>query len=151
MSVELKIKFNGMSNIVSRINKYIDKLDKPTPMFKKMAILGFKDVIDHFDKESGPRGKWKPLNMATVKSRRQGKKKNRGPKILQDTGVLRNSMKPSSGKIRTQKDRVILYTDIVYAAAHNFGTDKLPQREFMWISPRARKSIINVVQQHIKR
>lgn len=103
----------------------------------------FQDYIDHFDKERGPEGEWKPWSAAYTRHMRKiGKGGNR---ILQDTGRLRQSFVPSN--YRTGRGRVEWFNPaktkggFPYAAAHNEGGPQLPRREFMWLSDKALKQI----------
>ena len=149
MSLVLSLRFYGMEGILDKLKKIEQNIKNDRAMFTKMAVWAFKDVQDHFQKESGSSGRWPSLSQATIKSRRQGKKAGRSPRMLQDTGRLKNSLLPTTGKTRFIPDGVILYTDLVYASAHNFGTDKIPQREFMWLSNEAKRQIIEVVRKHV--
>lgn len=61
---------------------------------------------------------------------RAGKKRqSTRPKILQDQGYLRRSI-----KARNTKTEAIVGTNIKYAAAHNFGYRRIPQRRFMGLN-----------------
>ena len=88
MSVKLNAK--DLKRSLNKINlaAKILKKDKNI-LFKKISILAFKDIQDHFRKEAGPNGRWKPLKL------RKGR-------ILQDTGRLRGSLMPGIGKQMTQ-------------------------------------------------
>ena len=61
---------------------------------------------------------------------RAGKKRqSTRPKILQDQGYLRRSI-----KARNTKTEAIVGTNMKYAAAHNFGYRRIPQRRFMGLN-----------------
>ena len=107
-------------------------LDKATPRFsrsdvnKLIATAGHANVMKHFSDERGPDGKWK--SWSSEYAERMNAKGKGGNKILQDTGNLRQTVKPG----HSDSEAYIL-ADSEYAAAHNFGTSKLPKREFMFI------------------
>jgi phage gpG-like protein len=97
----------------------------------------YQDIIDHFEKENDPTGKkwkaWSPKYAEFMNKIGKG-----GNQILQDTGTLRQNMKPI--KSRSFIDRIEWYnnaktkTGFPYAAAHNYGGPTLPARPFMWLS-----------------
>lgn len=103
-----------------------------------LSAIVFRDVIQHFEQEAGPNGGWKPWsNVYKEQLKAEGKSGNR---ILQFTGRLRNTIKPSS--YRTSSDGVVWYNNakvngFPYAWAHDEGSGNLPQREFMWLSDKA--------------
>lgn len=108
-----------------------------------MSAIVFRDIIQHFEKEEGPDGRWKAWSqnyrkfMASV-----GKTNN---KILQDSGRLRGSFQPSN--VRKVSDGILWFNNaktgsgFPYAHAHNEGGPRLPQRKFMWISDQAMSDI----------
>lgn len=109
---------------------------------KLISALVFKDYITHFEEEKGPQGKWKSWSpgysiIATARGQRQ---------ILQDTGRLRNSFKPTN--FTTSKQGIVWFNDaktkngFPYAFAHNEGGPKLPRRRFMYLSKAAQKDLI---------
>ena len=146
---------------LGHVNRSLNKIDKAGKrlkkdkkvLFVKWSVFGFKDIVQHFKDQSGPKGKWKPLAASTIAARRNKKKSS--IKILQDTGSLRGSIRPGIGKTDFQRNRVILFTPIPYALQHdegkrkesnsisgkNFGTAKIPARPFMWLSKDAMDKI----------
>jgi len=84
---------------------------------------GFKEIMTNFQKEVGPSNKrWDRL---------KSPRKRGGSKVLQDTGRLRNSVKWRP----IGNSDVMLWSNLKYAAAHNFGypPHNLPQRKFMYV------------------
>jgi len=106
--------------------------DQSQPL-KESVLIVWRDIMDHFRDESGPEGKWTPLNPKTLARRRQGKGRF-SAKILQDTGRLRQSvvteLSQNQGKVGTNMD---------YARTHQKGDSSrnIPQREFIWVSRQA--------------
>lgn len=111
-----------------RLQKMRDRASNPNPVMGYIATMMHKDVMDHFDKEMGPNAHWKPLSPVTEAMRRKGKGK-RGNKILQDTGLLRASIRPNN-----TKDTASVGTNVEYAEQHNEGDGRIPQRKFLWLS-----------------
>jgi phage gpG-like protein len=111
---------------------------------KKAYVSGvsafvFQDVMAHFEDEKGPDGKWAKWSKSYKEHmRKQGKA---GNKILQDTGRLRQSFKPTN--FRTNQKGIEWFNNALtkkgypYAWAHNEGADKMPERKFMWLSDKA--------------
>lgn len=108
-----------------------------------LSSIVYRDIIDHFSQESGSDGPWKPWSdryaafMASI-----GKS---GNKILQDTGRLRQAFQPSN--VRSTSDGLLWFnpaktsSGFPYAAAHDEGGGRLPQRQFMWLSKGALSEI----------
>jgi len=112
----------------------IEKRDKAVVGI--ISAIVFRDVIQHFQREEGPDGRWRAWSpsyakfMATI-----GKS---GNQILQDSGRLRNSFQPTNA--RATREGILWFNNaktasgFPYAAAHNDGGGRLPQRRFMWLS-----------------
>jgi phage gpG-like protein len=128
-----------------------------------MSVTVFQDVQDHFKQEMGPDGKWTPwsdtyqfaiqglavfrrINGRTVMLNPDNMKpKPKPPRkpgmILQDKGKLRNNF--TKTRFRTTKGQIVWFnnaktkTGFPYAAAHDEGGPRLPQRSFMWLSKSA--------------
>jgi len=101
---------------------------------KEIAMKGRADVIDHFQRTSGPHSKWKPL-------------KARKGKPLQDTGRLKGSL-----DARITQHTATVFTAVHYAGYHDAedrGKAKFPRRQFMWISEKARASFSRTVAYYI--
>lgn len=108
-----------------------------------LSAIVYGDVMDHFEKEKGPEGKWKAWSdiyrkhMATI-----GRGEN---KMLQFNGRLRQNFKPTD--VTTSNKGITWFNDAVtkggypFAWGHNAGDRKLPQREFMWLSDKALEEI----------
>lgn len=89
------------------------------PLFKKFAIIMTRSFADNFRQEGRPR-KWKALAPNTIANRRKGSKR-----ILQDKGLLRQSVlaKSGTGNIRKiTKDSLTMGTRQKTAAFHQWGT-----------------------------
>lgn len=77
----------------------------------------------HFEDQMGPVKKWDALKASTESRRRKGKK-NRGNKILQDTGRLMQSVGTGKGPghiERLDNTSFTFGTNLVYAATHQYG------------------------------
>lgn len=95
-----------------------------------LSALIYKDVINHFEEEMGPKGKWQ--SWSSIYKDHMNRIGKGGNKILQDSGRLRQAFIPTN--YRKVGEGILWYNPIEYAAAHDEGTKTLPQREFMWAS-----------------
>jgi len=78
---------------------------------------------------------WKPLAASTIRGRRKGTRKGakgRGPQILVDTGVLRNSM---NSRILGPR-RFAVGSPMKYAQFHQEGAADIPARPFLPVPSR---------------
>jgi len=125
------------------LKKVSDKTDDALDLKRAFAagIISpiIKDITRHFEQERGPKGPWK--KWSTSYSDQMTKKGKGGNKILQDTGRLKRGVKPINWR-RDPKGLLIFNPEktksgFPYAAAHDEGGSKLPQRRFMWISKKA--------------
>lgn len=111
-----------------------------------LSAVVFRDVMDHFEKEEGPDGKWDPWG----KFHRDNMDKlgKGGNKLLQDTGRLRQSFLPTN--YRKVGEGILWFNpaqtkdNFPYAYAHNEGGEQLPARTFMWLSDEASEKIAEV-------
>lgn len=109
-----------------------DKLrDVPKMVHTSYATFGFKDIIGHFQEEAAPDGKWLPL-------------KFRKGKPLQDTGNLRKSILPSNWK-SISNTGIMVFANAPYGKYHDEGTNKIPQRKFMWLSDEAKQKMAEYI------
>lgn len=103
----------------------------------------FADIIEHFQDQTGSKGKWK--HWSKFYREHMVEIGKGGNKILQDTGRLRGSFKPTNFRIGS--DSIVWYNNaktasgFPYAAAHDQGGPKLPQRDFMYLSDKAQDKI----------
>ena len=93
-----------------------------------LAAIGqslVEKVEQEFEGERDPYGlPWKPLAPATLEKRR---KKGRGAKILQDTGVMRRSL---NWQVVGRGELAVGFAD-KKAIWHQEGTDRIPRRPML--------------------
>jgi len=118
------IKIDGLDRLNKRLDKTVKKLKNPSSEMRVISnVFMFKDIMGHFSQERSPSGKWKSTK--------------RGGKILQDTGRLRNSIRP-----RNTKYTAIVGTNISYGAVQNYGGKYITARKFLWLSKGAMSLIL---------
>src|SRR4030042_5496640 len=84
------------------------KMKNMTPVMKIIGQVIRTSIQKNFEQGGRPEG-WIRLSPAT-------KKKRGGSKILVDTARLKNSI-----KVRASSDKVVVGTNVIYAAIHHFG------------------------------
>ena len=135
--------------------KISDQTKSQRKMTKKyvssISTFVFQDIMDHFDKEKGPEGRWHAWSQAyRTHMQKIGKGANR---ILQDTGRLRTSFQP--GNYRVAKKGIEWFnpartrSGFPYAAHHNELADR--PRTFMWLSQKALDNISEATLEFILR
>lgn len=165
--ITLSLKAIGLNVWAKRLfNKAKQIRNKRRQLMARLAVLGFKDVQDHFRKEEGPPFKifgtisvspWQGLSDATLAKRRKGKRKGKA-KILQDTGFLKNSLVPNIGRKVVKANSIILSAGGVrkslvetYAGIHDKGLFGMPQRKFMWISKEGQGKMVMQIVKFLKK
>lgn len=102
-----------------------------------LSSIVFRDIMEHFEKEEGPSGRWKPWSARYQRyMMRIGKANNL---ILSDTGRLKQGWQPS--RYRIAKDGILWFNPVPYGAKHDQGISPYPQRKFTWLSSGAVKAM----------
>ena len=121
--------------------EFEDRLTVPRRrrLLENISSLMMAQRLEVFDTEND--GKWVPLSVQAYRARlgkvpSKNRKKKNAVKILQDTGVLRQSFTSASGPGSSQKEVQVtdetarLATHVEYAAIHNYGgTIKIPENK----------------------
>ena len=134
------------------------RLKDLTAILKRLyGTMGYKDILDHFKKEEGPEGKWKPRSQFTqerYEAIRRGAAEppegiarsafNPSNRLLQMTGAMRSSILGHNS--RTLDSRTILvWANDPKSGKHDRGVDtgfpKIPARPFMWLSNSMKQKI----------
>lgn len=123
-----------INSLIKNVGEISEKGKKYVGLLSSIVL---RDVIQHFEKEEGPSGRWKAWSPSYQKYMMAIGKS--GNLILQDTGRLRQGWQP--GRYRVAKDGVLWFNPVEYAAKHNEGISPYPQRKFAWLSARAVKDI----------
>lgn len=144
MGSEVEFQDEGLRKFLGQIDKNLASIKGGKKEYSGlMSALVFQDVLSHFEQEKGSDGKWQPWSSAYADA--MAKAGYGGNKKLQFSGRLRQNFKPTS--FRSVKDGVLWFNDaqtkggFPYAFAHDAGGDKLPKREFMWLSDAAMEKI----------
>ncbi len=133
-----------------QFSKLINRTQNKEGFFRNWVIpIMYKDFADHFDRESGPDGRWEPLKESTLARRRGDARGNAGTsrsaKILQDSGLMRMSVTvpgAADNVMNVGPDFALVGTNKRQAATHQFGRGAIPQRQFLWMSKDALDRIL---------
>lgn len=143
-AINLEFDAKKAEEFLKRLKRNKDSVDKRDDAYvSTISLFVFQDIINHFEKEQGPSGKWKAWSKVYAEHMETIGKG--GNKILQDSGRLRQSFTP--GQWRKRPAGIEWYNPaktkggFPYAAAHDEGGPKLPQRRFMWLSDSAMNKI----------
>lgn len=130
--ITVTIDDEGMRAALSRLAGLLGDM---TPVMTEIGETLRDEALDAFRQQAAPTGAaWAPLAASTLTRRRGG---GAGARILQDTGVLRNS-------ITTQllsSHAVAVGTRMEYAKFHQFGTRKMPARPMLGLSAEGRREV----------
>lgn len=136
----------------------LKKNERPFKLLRAAFFAhGFRDIIDHFKNEESESGKWPKRASSTqdfYKAVSSGRRKpprgatraqfNPTNKLLQLTGNLRKNFQHKNVK---QKgfNSLLFFNPVKYSGIHDRGgrrgAVKIPQREFMWLSRKAKENI----------
>lgn len=144
MATEVTFENKEVLDFLKNIDKKLKNIkDGERNYISLLSAIVYRDINEHFEKEEGSGGKWEHWSFwYALQMEKKGKG---GNKILQDTGRLRNSFKPMS--MRKTGEGFLWFNNaqtkkgFPYAYAHDEGGDKLPKRDFMWLSEDAQEKI----------
>ena len=131
----------------SQIEVFLKRLEKKSGDIKRgskelagiISANVFRAIISNFESQQGPDGPWQAWSNAYREHmQKSGKGGNR---ILQDSGRLRGSLMPATGKVRASAEGIMFYSTSKYGKRHDEGTAGMPKRKFMWISDKNMNAI----------
>lgn len=124
------------------LNELIKRIRNLTPALHEVGQLMVASTDENFQNEQNIYGvKWKQNTPATIRY-----KVSRGfiMKVLQRRGMLRSSI-----QYRIEGDKLSVGTNIPYGAYHQFGTNRLPKREFLGVSRQDQKEIVAILSEYL--
>ncbi len=133
-STTVKVDTRELDHAVQESVERMTSMMDVWPVVQEVVLTA---VEDNFQEEGRP-SRWQDLSQVTKDMRRGDGELG---KILQDTGRLKNSITAEKKEGFYEKltdDEMVVGTNLVYAAIHNFGgmagrnhKVKIPQREFI--------------------
>ena len=146
-----------MINIKFLVNEVKEKFKKMVinctnlkPVMNLIAVKAYKEVIDHFDSEMGTDGKWptwrRKQSDGTYRYYSSRPTKRGGNKLLQDTGMLRNSLRFKGFEKEAQ---VYDGSKNGYGKYHQFGTKNMPKRDFLWVTTENEEEYAKMIEKYV--
>ena len=144
MAIETVIHDKNTRDFLKGKIKKVEEITKNGQSYVNLlSIIVFKDIQNHFKNEEGPDGKWAPWSkMYQEHMEKIGRGSNN---ILQFSGHLRKAFVPTNYK--TSSEGITWYNSArtkdgaPYAADHQYGTNRMPARSFMWLSDKGQEDI----------
>lgn len=142
--------YSGFKSIIKKYEKLSANAGRKADMRKPLAAsmkLAVRDTKKRFNDEQSPTGeKWAPLKPVTVAARRKGKRKQRSPKILQNIGTLRQSIRSNGHQMNIyniEKHKATFGTKIPYGPVNQYGSRSrnIPARPFIGFSKKTQGDI----------
>lgn len=130
---------------------------------KHLPIIIGKEAVDHFtqnfEKQSWERTPWQEVKRRQSWTReykynlKHHKARLSRPILGGDTGNLKRSL-----QYTTKTNGVLIHSDLIYAAVHNYGGHagrgsgfQMPKRQFIGDSPELKKHIENIIRIRISK
>jgi phage gpG-like protein len=146
ISADFEFDDKQWQDILRKLNKKYEDIKNRKEFGGLISSTVYQDIMDHFEKEQGPDGKWKQWSDSYESHLR--KIGRSGNKKLQFSGKLRQTFTPA--KWRGVPDGILFFNNartkngFPYASAHDDGGGKLPQRKFMWLSKDGLQKLVEV-------
>lgn len=138
---EIVIKVNGVGSVNAKLRGAVERSKNLTTPMKVGAQLMLGSVDRNF-RSSGRPAQWVPLSPAYA---RRKLSQGYSSKPLIRTGIMKASIAP---KIDSHSFRV--GTSLSYARYHQFGTSRMPKREFVLFQAGDIRDINKIVLEYIK-
>jgi phage virion morphogenesis protein len=104
---------------------------RPEPLLKIAGGVMRGSIEQTFRDQGSPAGSWAPLAASTI---RRDRTAGVGRKILIRSSRLKNSV--TSAQAQTiNGNTLVIGSNLIYAATHQFGRGRIPQREFLKFRP----------------
>jgi len=128
------------------------------PAMRDIGEHMLRSVQRNFDAEGRP-VRWQPLAASTLMRKVGGKRRStkkrgglrsaaarrlRGNKILTATGRLRRSI-----SYRASARQVLIGTNVIYAATHQFGRGRIPARPFLLVQDEDKQKARSILLEHV--
>ncbi|RWB50840.1 phage virion morphogenesis protein [Mesorhizobium sp.] len=119
--IQLRVVDQAVMATLDRIERLAEN---PASIMASIASFLVSRTQRHFETETGPDGKWKPLSPRTA-ARRTGRRRRGKDHILRDTNRLYSSITGESSDTEAA-----VGTNLIYGAIHQLGGEvKIPARE----------------------
>ena len=134
--VTIDIKSRELNRALRRAARQANDL---APAWKKIGEQLLESVQENFAAGGRPK-KWTALSAGSLVS---SKAKKQGGKILQGSGKLLDSITYDADGSGVQ-----IGSDLIYAAAHQYGADHIPARPYLLIHPEDEAAMAEILEEH---
>lgn len=153
MANEVIFKDERVRKFLARLTERVGQVSKKRKEFVNvLSAVVYRDIIQHFEQERGPSGKWTPWSKAYSES--MDRRGFGGNQILQFNGRLRNAFLPTNWRLASEG--IVWFNPaktgkgFPYALHHDEGkSSKKGARRFMWLSDKAMDDLSGVMLDHI--
>lgn len=130
--------------------KVFEKLTSNLEQFKRQLPRELAKASQEFFRKNFSAQEWEGDKWPEVKRRQQKKRMPGRPKnILVDTGNLRSAVARSIRYVSFPITR--LAVELPYAAVHNYGDGRVPQRKYFGDNKELRNIHTNIIHQQLKK
>jgi len=142
----IEVEIKNLNVVKERFKDMEKKANDPKYAMDVIGAKAFKDVVNSFNVEQNEDGK----KWAKFKDPKTGKRVNQRPtkrggsKLLQDTGILRGSIRWAASRLEAK-----VFTKVKYAKYHDSGEGKM-KRQFMWVNDKLRLQFASDLLKFIK-
>jgi len=155
MDIKIEVDDKGVKKALQELSERVEDL---TPVMRRIGELLVSSVQENFNREGrysepgswrGGSKRWQPLAPSTI---RQRERLGYWPgQILTRTGRLKSSINYQAGK-----DHVVVGTNLIYAAIHQFGGKagrghraNIPARPFLVVQDEDLEEIREIIRDYI--
>lgn len=137
MTVQITERGKPLDQLKAELAIARKELSRHAPVLKQVSVYLDQWVQRNFQTSGGKAGGWKPFALG---GRFRNGKLDTSAKLLMDTGRLRLSFFPG-----VRGGTAFIRSDLPYAAAHNEGTSKLPQRRILPVESEVRADVNDII------
>ena len=128
---EIEVEFDNkeVEKFLKNLVKNTKEVDRSSVLEKNIAPVIFRDILEHFNAEMGPKTKWPALTGWYAK----WKKKKFGDRpMLVMSGDMRKAFLPANSRITNRGYE--FYNTMPYSGEHDRGENGKKKREFMFLT-----------------
>lgn len=117
MAISITYDKRSLEELKGRLKKQFEVMANKQPLLGKIAVQMYSSSMRNFQEEGTDKQKWQGLSPFTLWVKRiRKRKRTETPRILQDTGFLRQSIVQEIGE-----DYAVVGTNLPYAVLHQKG------------------------------
>jgi len=138
------VELRGLDEVRQAVARLERAQRDPSIPFRVIGERMRRAQLQHFDDKEGPDGTpWPPLSEATIARRREGSG-DAEVQTLRDTDVMYTSI-----NYKADRRGVSVGTNDPKAEFHQFGTDNIPMRPFIYMTDDDADEYLSILTQHV--